>query len=90
MKGSNFLLDGVKRLFYKCQKISLKHGESYIDSPQWLKNNNNDVCFEFVVTASLNFESIGKHSERISKITPVKDQYKWKDINFPTEKLEKV
>ena len=37
MKGNNFLLDGVKRLHYKCQKISLKRGESYIDSPQWLK-----------------------------------------------------
>ena len=90
MKGSSFLLDGVKRLFYKCQKISINRDGSYIDSPGWLKSkattikpkNNDDMCFTYVVTVALNHESIWKHLERISKIRHYIDQYDRKDINF--------
>ena len=38
MKGSNFIFDSVELLCYKCYKISLKLGESYIDFPDWIKN----------------------------------------------------
>ena len=33
MKDSSFLLDGVKRLFYKCHEVSINRDGSYIDSP---------------------------------------------------------
>ena len=33
MKGSDFVFDCVNLLRYKCHKINLKHGGSYIDSP---------------------------------------------------------
>ena len=33
MKGSDFVFDCVNLLCYKCHKINLKHGGSYIDSP---------------------------------------------------------
>ena len=32
-------------------------------------NNNNDNCFQYAVRAALNHENIGKHPERISKIS---------------------
>ena len=38
MRGSEFIIDSVDLLEYKLQKISLKRGRSYIDSPKWLKN----------------------------------------------------
>ena len=40
VKGSEFILDGVDLLYYKCYKISLSKGGSYIDSPEWLNNKN--------------------------------------------------
>ena len=38
MKGNDFNFDFANFLHYKCHKISLKHGGSYIDSSDWIKN----------------------------------------------------
>ena len=37
MRGSEFVFDYVQLLYYKCHKISLNCGGSYIDSPDWIK-----------------------------------------------------
>ena len=37
MKGSDFEFDGVNLLYYHFNKASLNRGESYIDSPEWIK-----------------------------------------------------
>ena len=91
MKGSNFEFDGVNFLYYDFNKISINRGESYIDSPQWLKNkkstinpiNNDYKCFQYAVTLALNLNKIRKNPQTISKIKPFIDQYDWKDIDFP-------
>ena len=38
MKGSEFIFDYVLLLYYKCHKINLNCGGSYIDSPDCIKN----------------------------------------------------
>ena len=38
MRESEFVLDSINLLYYHLQKIGLKRGGSYIDSPEWLKN----------------------------------------------------
>ena len=38
MKGSDFLLDYLHLLYYKCHKINPNRGGSYTDSPDWIKN----------------------------------------------------
>ena len=38
MRESEFVLDSINLLYYHLQKIDLKRGGSYIDSPEWLKN----------------------------------------------------
>ena len=91
MKGSDFAFDGVNSLYYDFNKTSINRGGSYIDSLQWLKTkkstinpkNNNDKCFQYAVTLSLNLNSIDNHPERISKIKPFINKYNWKDIDFP-------
>ena len=40
MTGSEFNFDSIYLLYYHLQKLSLKRGGSYIDSPVWLKNKN--------------------------------------------------
>ena len=92
MRGSEFEFDGVNFLYYDFNKISINTGGSYIDSPQWLKNekstinpiNNDYKCFQYAVTLALNLDKIRKNPQRISKIKPFIDQYNWKDIDFPT------
>ena len=38
MRGSEFVYDCVDVLYYNLNKVSLRRGGSYIDSPKWLKN----------------------------------------------------
>ena len=92
MRGSETIFDNVDALHYDLNKISLSRGRSYIESPEWIKNekttinpkNNEDKCFQYALTVALNYEQIKKNPQRISKIKPFIDQYNWKDIDFPS------
>ena len=95
MKGSEFVLDYVHLLYYKCHKVNPNLGGLYIDSPDWIKNekatinciNKNDSkCFEYAVTVVLNHEEIGANPERITKIKPSVNKYEWEGTNFLWEK----
>ena len=45
MKAIYFVFYSINLLYYKCHKINLNHGGSYVDSPGWIKSKN---CF-FVI-----------------------------------------
>ena len=88
IRGSEFVLDSIDHL----QRIGLKRGGSYIDSPEWLKykkatinpKNNDDNYFQYALTVALSHQSIEKNPQRISKIKCFIDQYNWKEIDFPS------
>ena len=90
MRESNFTFERVDLLYYHLHKISLNRVESCIDSTEWLKakgatinpKNKNNECFKYTITVVLNYESIGKYPQRITKIEPFMDTYNWKDIKF--------
>ena len=81
-------------MHYNLHKISLNWGGSFIDSPEWLKNekstinpkNNDNKCFQYVLTVALNYEKTKKNLQRISNIKPFIDQYNWREIDFPPHK----
>ena len=63
MKGSVFDFDYVHLLYYKCHKINLDRGGSYIDSPDLIKNKKATInpinkkdnkCVQYAVTIALN------------------------------------
>ena len=71
MKDSDFVFDYVHLLYYKCHKINLIRGGSYIDFPDWIKskkatinpiNKKDNKCFQYAVTVALNHEEIVKKS----------------------------
>ena len=77
MKGSEFVFDYVHLMYYKCHKNPNLGG--YVDSPDWIKNKRatinpinkkDDKCFQYTITVTLNYEEIGKHAERITKVKP--------------------
>ena len=79
MKGSSYIFERIDLLEYHLHKISLNRGSSYIDSPIWIKNKGVTInpkntkdnnCFQYAITAALNYQNISHHSERISKIKP--------------------
>ena len=42
-RRSDFIFDCVHLLYYKCHKINIKRGVSYIDSPDWTKYNKGKI-----------------------------------------------
>ena len=69
LKGSEFVLDYVHLLHYKCHKLNPNRGGSYTDSPDWIKNKKTTInpiikkyntCFQYTVTVPLNYEQIKK------------------------------
>ena len=47
-----------------------------------------DKCFQYTLTVTLNYENIKKDRQRISIIKPVIDQYNWKEIDFPSHRMD--
>ena len=95
MKGSEFVFHYDHLMYYKCHKINSNCVGSYIDSSDWIKNKKATInpankkdnkCFKYARTVALNHEEIEKHDERITKIKPFINKYKWEGINFPSEK----
>ena len=65
MKGNEFFFDYVHLMYYKCHKINLNRGESYIDSPDQIKNKKATInpinkkdnkCSQYTVRVVLNHE----------------------------------
>ena len=86
--GSNFVFESVDLLSYHIHKTSLKRGQSYMKSPEWVINkratinpkNKDKKCFQYSTTVALNHQKIEIHPERIPNIEPFIDQYNWESI----------
>ena len=96
MRGSDFFLDYVQLLYYKCHKISLNCGGSYIDFPDCIKNKeatinpinkkDNNFFNTLAVKVALNYEEIKKDPQIITKIKTFINKYNWEGKNYPSEK----
>ena len=93
MKGCSYIFERIDLLEYHLHKIILNRGSSYIDSPIWIKNKGVTInpqntkdnnCFQYAITAALNYQNTNHHSERISKLKPFINNYNWKDMQFPS------
>ena len=68
--GSDFIFKSVELIDYHLHKISLKRGESYIESSEWLINkgatinpkNKKDKCFQYALALVLNHNEIKRKS----------------------------
>ena len=76
MKKSSYIFERIDLLEYHLHKISLNRGSSYIEFPEWLhnkgvtinpKSTKDNNCFQYAITATLSYQNIGGHPERISK-----------------------
>ena len=74
--GSNFVFESVGLLSYHIHKTSLKRGNSYIKSPEWVANkkaiinpkNVDNRCFDYSINVALHHKEIKKHPERTQGI----------------------
>ena len=68
---------------------------SYIDSPDWLKNEKATInliskkdknFFQYALTVALNYEEIKKDPQKMTNIKPFINKYKLEGINSPSER----
>ena len=93
MRGSDFIFDSVQLMYYKCHKVNFKRGDSFIDSPDWIKKkkaaintrNTDDKCFQYAATVALNYEEIKQNPEIVSNVKPFINKYNWKGMNYPSK-----
>ena len=96
MSQSNFyfwLNWNDQTVYYKCHKVNLWRGGSYIDSPDWIKKqkatmnpqNAENKCFQYAASVVLNYEEIKWRSERLSNFKPFINKYYWKRISYPSK-----
>ena len=74
-------------------KIDLKRGESYIETPKWVKSkkatinpkNAHDVyCFMHATTIALYHKELGTYPEHITKkLIAYAEKFNWHEIDFP-------
>ena len=90
IRGSNFIFYSVQVLYYKCDKVSFKHGGSNIESLNWIKNKNatinprnGDDVFQYVATVTWNHEEIKRDPQRIWKIKLFINKYNKDGIKYP-------
>ena len=90
--GSNFVFESVDLLSYHIHKTSLKRGNSYIKSPEWVANkkaiinpkNVDGRCFEYSLVVALRHNEIKSHPERIQGNHHLFScDYNWCGIDFP-------
>ena len=92
--GSNFVFESVGLLSYHIHKTSLKRGNSYIKSPEWIANkkatinpkNEDDKCFKYSIILALHHNEFKNHPERISNLRHFFSyEYNWEGIEFQLE-----
>ena len=91
--SSSFTYESVEECNIHFNKIDLRRGATYIESPKWLKNkkatinpkNTKDVyCFMYAATIALYHDGLGSNPERISeKLSIYTQAFNCHDIDFP-------
>ena len=90
--GSSFVFENVGWLSYHIHKTSLRRGNSYIKSPEWIANKKattnpkieDNRCFEYSISVPLHHKEIKNHPEIISRIHHYFSwDYNWEGIEFP-------
>ena len=90
--NSRFMFDEVLFLDVNFHQLNLTRGSSYIPLPNWIvskkrvinpKNENDEECFKWAVTATLHYKEIKSHPEQISNLKRFANNYNWSGLEFP-------
>ena len=96
LRDSGFRFNEILFLDVSFHQLNLTRGSSYCSSylplPDWIsakkaiinpKNENDEECFKWAITAALHHKEINSHRERISTIRKYIDNYDWSGLKFP-------
>ena len=90
--NSRFVFDEVLYINIDFYQLNLTRCSSYIPLPNWIaskkavinpKNENDEECFKWAVTAATHYKEIGKDPQCISNIMRNTNNYNWSGLEFP-------
>ena len=88
--NSRFVFDEVLYIDVDFHQLNLMRGSSFLPLPDWLACkkaiinpcNEDQECFKWAVIATLRWEDIDFHPERISKLARFEADFDWSGIGF--------
>ena len=92
LANSRFRFDEVLFPDINFHQLELTRGSSYIPLPSWVskkkvvinpKNENDEECLKWAITAGLHHKEIKSHPERISNLVGYANNYNWSGLKFP-------
>ena len=90
--GSNFVFESVDLSSYHIHETSLKRGNSYNQSAEWIANkkatinpkNEDNKCFKYSIIVLLRHNKLKSHPERLLFMHHFFScDYNWEGIEFP-------
>ena len=96
LANSRFVFDEVLFLDVNFHRLNLTRGSSYIPLPSCIaskkavikpKNENDEECFQWAVTAALHHKEIKSHPERVSNIVGYANNYNWSGLEVRPVKV---
>ena len=90
--NSRFRFEEVLFLDVSFYWLNLTQGSSYIPLPSWIvnkkavinpKNENDEECFKWAVTAALHHGEIKSNPEHVSNLKRFANNYDWFGLEFP-------
>ena len=88
IKWSDFVVDSVQLLYYKCHKINFKRGRTYIDSSARTKKKEKQIWIMKLINVysiASSHDTIERDPQRISKIKTFINKYNWNRIKYPSK-----
>ena len=88
----DFTIDKILHIEVDFNKLKLTRGSSYLPLPKNFsgkfsvinpKNEDDEECFRWAVTAALNYNEIKKDPQRITNLKKHVDKYNWDGLSFP-------
>ena len=92
LTNSIFMFNEVLFIDLNFHRLDLTRGSSYIPLPSWIaskkavinpKNENDEECFKWAVSAALHHKEIKSHPKHISNIMRYTNNYNWSGLEFP-------
>ena len=89
--NSRFIFEEVLYMDINIHQLNLTRGSSYLPLPNWLAlkkaiinpKNEDRECFKWAVIMALEFQHIGSHPERISKLIKFSNNFDLSGLGFP-------
>ena len=92
LTNSRFIFNKLLSIEVNFHQLNFTRGSSYIPLPSWIaskkavinsKNENDEECFKWAITAALHHKEVKLNPECISNLKRFANNYNWSGLEYP-------